>query len=262
MKKLLIDTQAFQYLILQPKHHDQFRQLKQLVGKGDILIFGNISFLEELIGLSPRNSVDYKKVVKEYRIITGQKLLKPYNELIQMEIDNHAPLKQEEVFLSDEISKKIFDELENSFKLETLCNLIYNSKEDYVSRMMKAADSAQIKLLNGIKSLRETKKEVKSWLNNFDVNIRSWGKDMFDSGDKIDFAVLPHTASFISYFLIKIYQTTIAKHKHKSSDIYDCRHITEAAAADVFITEDNPLIRMYNLIPNKYRFVQLQKIDN
>lgn len=262
MKQLLFDTQAFQYLILQPKYQGQFQRCKQLVGNGDIIIFGNISFLEELIGLSSKNSVNYKKVLKEYRIITNQKLLKPCNNLIQMEIDNRAPLKQADAFFSDEKSNDIYDALEKEFILETLDESIHINKQNNLLRMITAKVSAQNKLFNSNKSQREIKVEAKKWLKNFDANIQSWGNAIFNPSGEIDFTALPHVASFISYLLKILYQTTMSKQKHKDSDEYDRKYIVEAAAIDVFITEDKALTAMYNQLPNKYQFVKVQQIDN
>jgi len=109
-------------------------------------------------------------------------------------------------------------------------------------------------------SKREKKIVAKSWLNNFDTNIQSWYKDLFKPIREIDCITRPHTASYISCYLLKMNQTATEGHKHKAGDSYDFQHIAEAAAVDVFITSDSALIRMYNLIPKKYQFVQVQRI--
>ena len=261
MKKILFDNNAFQNLILQPNFHNRFQQLKDLVKNGDFVVFGSISFLEELICFSSKNSVDYKKVLKEYRIITNQNLLKPYNDLIQTEINNGAPLKQENLFLAVEKSKNIFDKLEKSFKLKTLDDLVYNNKQNYLLDMTKANDSVQ-NLLQKKFSKQEKKTAAKDWLNNFDANIQSWCNDLFNPRREIDCKTLPHIASYISYYFLKMHQAIMEGHKHQKGDLYDCKHIAEAAAVDFFITEDGALIRLHDRIPTKYQFVQVIKIDD
>ncbi len=260
IKKILFDSQAFQHLVLQPKYYDQFQQLKNLIKNDNVVVLGNIPFLEELIGLSLKNSNDYKKVFGEYKNITNQKLIKPYNELIFMEINNRAPLKQENIFLSNEKAKEVFDELEKGPNLQTLDDLIYNNKQNNLSKMEKANKTAKEKFSSNNKIMSERKTGAKEWLKNFGANIQSWGEGLFNSSGKIDFTLLPHTASFISCLLIKLHQTTMSGQKHKASDEYDRKHISEAAAVNVFITEDKALTNMYNQIPNKYKFVQVQKI--
>lgn len=85
--KILFDNNAFAYLSQGPQRADLLNSLQELVDCAKVEVVGSITMLEELAGLAKKDFALYLQSLSQYEHLTKVKLLRPSNELIQLEAE-------------------------------------------------------------------------------------------------------------------------------------------------------------------------------
>lgn len=260
IKKVLFDTNAFSDLALQPQYAGKLDILKKKIRYGTIQVLGSITFLEEISGLGKSKYQNYLFIIDEYRRITNAKILKPVDELIQFEIDNLRTPKQDELFLDEEMTERMYQYLKERGNLNSLDEGVYQNKLSYRNQMDKTFNNTLGNELLINVPRKELRKMGDEWHDNLPIYIVEWVKQSLGL-EKSDATItdLLHITSFWGYALTKIHQRLRNKIPDKNSDTYDRAHYTDAAAADILITGDRTFRRLCEVIP--YRKVELMDLN-
>lgn len=257
--RILFDNNSLAYLMQQPRRAWFLAQLKELVDCGKVEVIGSFTLLEELTGLAKSHSAVYLTTLFQYQQLTKHKIVRPWNELLKMEVELHRPMSLRNSILDMDRAKKLFNRLSNPCEATSAFDLIYAQRKSY-KRMMDASFSRTISDLANAHR-REIMNYGRDWFENFDNIAQDWFVDLFNVRGTVRYIQLPHVAAFLSYTLTRIYERFSSCLPDRDTDLHDRAHFTDAVVADTLVTNDQAFIRTCLRVPHKpFRVTKLDDL--
>ena len=281
--RIIFDNNSFAALVQQPQHSQSLQQLKELVHNGRIEVIGSSTLLQELSGLATKQPDLYLQTLSQYKELTKGKVLRPAHELAISEGEHCKPVWFEQSLLGQAEVNNLFTNLGNPSMAQSLFGETASLKNGYAETKEKAR--ASILSTPGIadKSSKDIATGYQDWFHHFDEYVQNWFIDLFDGGNphktwlvnllykvkrlirrvikgRCEVRRLPHVYAFLGYALTRIYERFTLNKKDRDNDYFDRAHFTDAAVADIFVTNDGSLIRTALRVPN--RKCEVLKLDD
>lgn len=249
--KILFDNDAFAILFQCPEYAEDALLLQRISDTNGIEVIGSVTIIEELMGLSDLDTDRYSSALSEYISITKERILKPWNQLMFLEVQKKCSLSVEESLLEEELLKVFRNIVDNPDTAHEVYLQVTNQCENYEQDMNSALDAMLSDSLLTNEHPSDVRNVFKQWLQHFDNYAQDWFLSIFNEASSVSYSDLPHVKAFLNYVFTKQYEVICHKLRHKANDLYDRAHYVEASSVDVLFTNDNRFIRTCNRVPQK-----------
>jgi hypothetical protein len=248
--KILFDNNAFANLVQQLQYSSNLQKLKELVKAKQISIIGCSTLLQELVGLAKTNSSLYLSTLSEYEQLIQGQLLRESNEILIEEGGQCKPVDLQSSLLDAETVQNLFHNLKNPSNADSVFSETNRLKQNYACTM----ENNRLSVLSEV-NLKDQTPELSlsysEWFKNFDLYIQDWFVHLFKTDPGCSVNQLPHVFTFLGYILTRIYERNTLGIKDRNNDLYDRSYFTDAAVADIFVTNDKAFNRTAQRVPNK-----------
>lgn len=257
--KILFDNNGFANLVQQSERAIHLHKLKQLVKKRKATVLGCCTMLEELAGLAKINTQLYLETLSEYGQVTQGQILRPCNQLLIREGEHLESLGFQASLLDEEFATNIL----NNMKVPNNAEGIFSEAEGLKKDYGKIMETTRLEVLLTPSLINEPLSSIvadyKDWFKHFHIIIQRWFIDMFKVKSDFPVGQLPHVSAFLGYVLTRIYESNVLNTKDRDNDLFDRAYFTDAAVADILITNDRAFARTALRVPN--REFEVLKID-
>jgi len=249
--KILFDNNGFANLVQQSQYAIHLHNLKQLVEKEKVTVIGCCTMLQELAGLARTNPQLYLETLSEYEQITQGQILRPSNQLLIQEGDHLEPLGFQVSLLDKEFVTNILNNMKVPSNAEGIFSEVEGLKKDYG----KIMETTRLEVLLTPNLVNEALCSIvggyKDWFKHFHIIVQRWFIDMFKVESYFPVGQLPHVSALLGYVLTRIYESNVLNIKDRDNDFFDRAYFTDAAVADILITNDKAFARTALRVPSR-----------
>jgi len=257
--RIIFDNNGFAALVQQPQHSQSVQQLKAFLNDNKVQVVGCMTLLQELAGLANSNPALYLKTIAEYKQLTNGVILKHAHDLAIQEGKSCKPVHFEDSLLGKTEVENLFDNLDDPLTAQSLFGETASLKGGYAQTMEQARNSILSHPAVAGKSPKDIASGYQDWFQHFDEYVQNWFIDLFGAKGRCDVKSLPHVYAFLGYVLTRVYERFTLNKKDRDNDLFDRAYFTDAAVADILVTNDGSFIRTALRVPN--RMCEVLKID-
>ncbi len=254
--RVMFDLSAFSHLVSQ---HDSPDSIRHSQDREHTRAYASLALLEELAPLRTTDPVLFDRIREHYVDVTFPRLMRPWNELVQLEVREGRPITRDEALLSEDTYVEIINLLAEDNVSETVAHEVNRRKQEYETGMNGAHSNMLEDPLLNHSSTSEIRHGFAEWFANAECFIQSRGERFFKRRD-IEYGRLPHARTFLFYFFAKLCQATVDRRKHHEGDGYDRAYVIESVTLGHLVTDDNNLRRTARQITNSgievYNFME------
>lgn len=258
MRKIYLDTNVFS-MLAKDTSAESLAVIRRLAQRTKVQVLGSIEVLGEFVPVSASNPDLYNALLDLFWDICGGFLVKPWHDLLRLEIVKGNRLAIAEARVPIGAANEIADLARSPEARQEWVRQVVARKERYVKSMSEAAER-----FDSQANEREWKQsDVRRHAGRLRINrvqIRDWGRSMLIrpnptrlglSGDASrwpDVSLLPCSSSYIAMTLVWCRKRHEAKRKYRGSDFYDSMHYVIGSLADVLVTDDEVLHHAVSMI--------------
>jgi len=265
MRRYYFDTHVYDYLLKDEAQGGTLaKKVKTLAHSGHLQVFGSAELIGELVPIGSKDVSMYTNTIDLFWELCGLRILRPWNEIVRLEIRKGNKLSLSEAFLTPD---KIYKARQCCYDPEThkkWAELVLKRKDGTLKDRADTGTQFEQIAVNqwGKKQVRDNSKSLE-----IDRNlIIDWGNDILIQPDPTrhglsldettwpDISILPCSSSFVAITLAWLRKRFGYDRKERGSDFYDSYHYALATMSDEFITDDKGLrgaIKFIEWHPNR-----------
>jgi len=257
--RVVFDNNGFAVLSQQAQFGHCLKKLKELTEASRIEVVDSCTLLQELAGLANSNPALYLKTIADYKQLTNRVILKHAHHLAIQEGESCKPVHFEDSLLGKTEVENLFDNLNDPLTAQSLFGETASLKGGYAQTMEQARNGILSHPSVAGKSPKDIASGYQDWFQHFDEYVQNWFMDLFGARGQCDVKSLPHVYAFLGYALTRVYERFTLNKKDRDNDLFDRAYFTDAAVADILVTNDSSFTRTALRVPN--RMCEVLKID-